>query len=140
MRPYIVPLLQFTSKMEGMVTDLALAREKQQTFEEWKQNSNKQLPIDISVTVLTTGTCACWRFVVDLQWGLAGGRMVVPLCCMHAVFWVCLRGGVESLRVHWHVCGCVREGRGRRAAQQQAAAHRTQHAIAPGNRLHSLGV
>jgi len=46
---------QFTSKMEGMVTDLALAREKQQLFEEWKQEQNMQLPIDISVTVLTTG-------------------------------------------------------------------------------------
>lgn len=46
---------QFTSKMEGMVTDLALAREKQQSFEEWKQQTERQLPIDISVTVLTTG-------------------------------------------------------------------------------------
>lgn len=46
---------QFTSKMEGMVTDLQLAREKQQAFDEWKQNTNKQLPIDLSVTVLTTG-------------------------------------------------------------------------------------
>lgn len=41
--------------MEGMVTDLQLAREKQQNFDEWKQNKNKQLPIDLSVTVLTTG-------------------------------------------------------------------------------------
>lgn len=48
---------QFTSKMEGMVTDLQLAREKQQAFDEWKQNTNKQLPIDLSVTVLTTGAC-----------------------------------------------------------------------------------
>jgi hypothetical protein len=48
-------LLQFTSKMEGMVTDLALAREKQQNFEEWKSQNERQLPIDISVTVLTTG-------------------------------------------------------------------------------------
>jgi hypothetical protein len=47
--------LQFTSKMEGMVTDLALARDKQQNFDEWKSGHNKQLPIDISVTVLTTG-------------------------------------------------------------------------------------
>uniref|UniRef100_A0A383WLY6 Cullin family profile domain-containing protein n=1 Tax=Tetradesmus obliquus TaxID=3088 RepID=A0A383WLY6_TETOB len=46
---------QFTSKMEGMVTDLQLAREKQQNFDEWKQRKNKQLPIDLSVTVLTTG-------------------------------------------------------------------------------------
>eukprot|EP00775_Hariotina_reticulata_P008401 gene8401-8585_t len=46
---------QFTSKMEGMVTDLQLAREKQQNFDDWKQRKNKQLPIDLSVTVLTTG-------------------------------------------------------------------------------------
>eukprot|EP00879_Flechtneria_rotunda_P006724 GHRR01007064.1.p1 GENE.GHRR01007064.1~~GHRR01007064.1.p1 ORF type:complete len:565 (+),score=229.85 GHRR01007064.1:934-2628(+) len=46
---------QFTSKMEGMVTDLQLAREKQQNFDEWRQRKNKQLPIDMSVTVLTTG-------------------------------------------------------------------------------------
>lgn len=50
--------LQFTSKMEGMVTDLALARDKQQNFDEWKSGHNKQLPIDISVTVLTTGVCS----------------------------------------------------------------------------------
>jgi cullin 1 len=55
---------QFTSKMEGMVTDLQLAREKQQNFDEWKQRKNKQLPIDLSVTVLTTGArvfvcCVC---------------------------------------------------------------------------------
>jgi cullin 1 len=41
--------------MEGMVTDLQLAREKQQNFDDWKQRKNKQLPIDLSVTVLTTG-------------------------------------------------------------------------------------
>jgi hypothetical protein len=52
--------------MEGMVTDLALAREKQQNFEEWKKQNERQLPIDISVTVLTTGGGGCvphrgWR-------------------------------------------------------------------------------
>jgi len=46
---------QFTSKMEGMVTDLQLAREKQQAFEEWRERKDKQLSIDLSVTVLTTG-------------------------------------------------------------------------------------
>lgn len=42
-------------QMEGMVTDLQLAREKQQMFEDWKDRTNKQLAIDLSVTVLTTG-------------------------------------------------------------------------------------
>lgn len=46
---------QFTSKMEGMVTDLQLARDKQQQFEEWRTNQNKSLKIDLIVTVLTTG-------------------------------------------------------------------------------------
>jgi cullin 1 len=41
--------------MEGMVTDLQLAREKQQAFEEWRERKDKQLSIDLSVTVLTTG-------------------------------------------------------------------------------------
>eukprot|EP00198_Chlamydomonas_reinhardtii_P003599 XP_001692935.1 cullin [Chlamydomonas reinhardtii] len=45
---------QFTSKMEGMVTDLQLAKEKQQHFDDWLKKGSK-LPIDLSVTVLTTG-------------------------------------------------------------------------------------
>lgn len=46
---------QFTSKMEGMVTDLQLAREKQQQFDDWIQRNDKQLSIELNVTVLTTG-------------------------------------------------------------------------------------
>lgn len=46
---------QFTSKMEGMVTDLQLAREKQQVFEQWKESKGRDLAVDLSVTVLTTG-------------------------------------------------------------------------------------
>lgn len=46
---------QFTSKMEGMVTDLQLAREKQAAFEAWKDAKGKALAVDMSVTVLTTG-------------------------------------------------------------------------------------
>lgn len=42
-------------QMEGMVTDLSLAREKQQDFDRWKADNEKQLPIDVQVTVLTTG-------------------------------------------------------------------------------------
>ncbi len=41
--------------MEGMVNDLQLAREKQQAFDEWKKAGEKELPLDLSVTVLTTG-------------------------------------------------------------------------------------
>ncbi|KAG0472152.1 hypothetical protein HPP92_016698 [Vanilla planifolia] len=47
---------QFTSKMEGMVTDLTLARENQSSFEEYLSNNAQASPgIDLTVTVLTTG-------------------------------------------------------------------------------------
>ncbi|KAL0876809.1 hypothetical protein Bca101_026514 [Brassica carinata] len=47
---------QFTSKMEGMVTDLTLARENQTSFEEYLGNNPAANPgIDLTVTVLTTG-------------------------------------------------------------------------------------
>ncbi|KAH7678740.1 Cullins domain-containing protein [Dioscorea alata] len=47
---------QFTSKMEGMVTDLTLARENQSSFEEYlNSNANANPGIDLTVTVLTTG-------------------------------------------------------------------------------------
>uniref|UniRef100_A0A0C9S2U8 Cullin-1 n=1 Tax=Wollemia nobilis TaxID=56998 RepID=A0A0C9S2U8_9CONI len=47
---------QFTSKMEGMVTDLTLARENQTNFEEYlAENTNMNPGIDLTVTVLTTG-------------------------------------------------------------------------------------
>ncbi|KAF6171670.1 hypothetical protein GIB67_042185 [Kingdonia uniflora] len=47
---------QFTSKMEGMVTDLTLARENHSGFEEYlNSNPNANPGIDLTVTVLTTG-------------------------------------------------------------------------------------
>ncbi|KAL5561527.1 hypothetical protein UlMin_031274 [Ulmus minor] len=47
---------QFTSKMEGMVTDLTLARDNQTSFEEYLRNNPNVSPgIDLTVTVLTTG-------------------------------------------------------------------------------------
>ncbi|CAL5198854.1 unnamed protein product [Lathyrus oleraceus] len=47
---------QFTSKMEGMVTDLTLAKENQTSFEEYLNNNPNADPgIDLTVTVLTTG-------------------------------------------------------------------------------------
>jgi len=47
---------QFTSKMEGMVTDLTLARENQTSFEEYfNDDMNTNPGIDLTVTVLTTG-------------------------------------------------------------------------------------
>lgn len=50
------PRLSFgVPQMEGMVTDLALAREKQQNFDTWREERGKKLAIDLTVTVLTTG-------------------------------------------------------------------------------------
>ncbi|XP_019090945.1 PREDICTED: cullin-2-like, partial [Camelina sativa] len=45
---------QFTSKMEGMVTDMTLARDNQIGFVEY-QSDKPNLGIDFTVTVLTTG-------------------------------------------------------------------------------------
>ncbi|KAI3944785.1 hypothetical protein MKW92_046848 [Papaver armeniacum] len=47
---------QFTSKMEGMVTDLALARDLQTGYDEYVNNTNYGHPgTEFNVTVLTTG-------------------------------------------------------------------------------------
>ncbi|KAF9595882.1 hypothetical protein IFM89_005368 [Coptis chinensis] len=47
---------QFTSKMEGMVTDLILAKEHQGDFEEYLKNNPHAHPgVDLNMTVLTTG-------------------------------------------------------------------------------------
>ncbi|KAL9234534.1 hypothetical protein vseg_009395 [Gypsophila vaccaria] len=46
---------QFTSKMEGMVTDLTLARENQTSFEEYLEQTDATPGLDLTVTVLTTG-------------------------------------------------------------------------------------
>ncbi|KAI9122997.1 hypothetical protein K1719_005886 [Acacia pycnantha] len=47
---------QFTSKMEGMFTDLTLAKENQASFEEYlSSNPNADPGMDLTVTVLTTG-------------------------------------------------------------------------------------
>ncbi|CAI9785623.1 unnamed protein product [Fraxinus pennsylvanica] len=47
---------QFTSKMEGMVTDLTLAKENQNHFQEYLSNNQAASPgLELTVTVLTTG-------------------------------------------------------------------------------------
>ena len=49
---------QFTSKMEGMVTDLQLARDTQASFDGWLASDASRKPeVDLAVTVLTTGFC-----------------------------------------------------------------------------------
>lgn len=47
---------QFTTKMEGMVMDIAIAREKQAQFDEWRAAKGAARGgLDVGVTVLTTG-------------------------------------------------------------------------------------
>ncbi|KAL4385870.1 hypothetical protein GQ457_09G008190 [Hibiscus cannabinus] len=47
---------QFTSKMEGMVTDITLSRENHAAFEDYLRSNSAAHPgIDLTVTILTTG-------------------------------------------------------------------------------------
>jgi len=64
---------QFTSKMEGMVNDLAIAKEKETAFQEWLNIRNTKLPIDMSVTVLTTGF---WPTFKQIEMSLPQEMMV----------------------------------------------------------------
>jgi len=59
---------QFTSKMEGMLTDLMLAREKQAQFKDWLSNSDDDKrrllsSVDVGVTLLTTGFWPTYKSV-----------------------------------------------------------------------------
>lgn len=55
---------QFTSKMEGMVTDLQLARDNQAAFEQWMDEDESRKPkVDLVVTVLTTGFWPTYKFM-----------------------------------------------------------------------------
>ncbi|KAJ0988375.1 hypothetical protein J5N97_006731 [Dioscorea zingiberensis] len=52
----------FTSKMEGMVTDLTIFRDMQKSFEEFIQSNSEANPgIDLTVTVLTTGAWPSYK-------------------------------------------------------------------------------
>lgn len=46
---------QFTSKLEGMVSDMTVSNDTQQNFATWLQGCERKLGLDLSVTVLTTG-------------------------------------------------------------------------------------
>lgn len=51
----------FTSKLEGMVTDMAIAKDFQQKFQQWAEP--KKPKVEISVSVLTTGFWPTYKFV-----------------------------------------------------------------------------
>lgn len=46
---------QYTSKMEGMLNDLQLAKDQTVQFSKYKERNEISLPTDLSVTLLTTG-------------------------------------------------------------------------------------
>ena len=54
---------QFTSKMEGMVTDLQIAKDNQKEFEKWLDDDETRRPkMEFAVTVLTTGFWPTYKF------------------------------------------------------------------------------
>ena len=54
---------QFTSKMEGMVTDLQIAKDNQKEFEKWLDDDETRKPkMEFAVTVLTTGFWPTYKF------------------------------------------------------------------------------
>ena len=54
---------QFTSKMEGMVTDLQIAKDNQKEFEKWLDDDETRRPkMEFAVTVLTTGFWPTYQF------------------------------------------------------------------------------
>ncbi len=57
-------------QMEGMVTDLQLARDKQQGFEDWKRENaaDKPMAMDLQVTVLTTGFWPSYKVCIAAQY------------------------------------------------------------------------
>ncbi|EKX36222.1 hypothetical protein GUITHDRAFT_158687 [Guillardia theta CCMP2712] len=46
---------QFTSKLEGMLTDMNVSKDGQNNFTQWMKNNDINLGMECSVTVLTTG-------------------------------------------------------------------------------------
>jgi cullin 1 len=79
---------QFTSKMEGMVQDLQLAKEKEKQFAEWLGVNGVTLPLDMNVTVLTTGFWPTYKVsgtawcLVSLGLSVVGHCPASCLCCL----------------------------------------------------------
>ena len=69
-------------QMEGMVTDLQLARDKQQQFEEWRTNQGKSLKIDLIVTVLTTGFWPSYKVNSACSPSAPAPASHFPCCCV----------------------------------------------------------
>lgn len=52
---------QFTSKMEGMVNDMTLAKDSQKHFQEYLSKNKTSLGVDFTVTVITTGVWPTYK-------------------------------------------------------------------------------
>jgi cullin 1 len=74
--------------MEGMVTDLQLAREKQTQFEDWMRDRGKAPAVDISVTV-----------------SLKERSSMPGASCMMGVVWCVHMSSTLTLSV-WHIALC----------------------------------
>ena len=62
---------QFTTKMEGMVTDLTLARENQSNFEEYlAENTQSNIGIDLTMTILISNFWLNYKGVFTLGWSI----------------------------------------------------------------------
>ena len=72
--------------MEGMVTDLQLAREKQQAFESWQRSNSKSSPIELSVTVLTTGFWPAFKVPRITQPPALSGARALPQLCARQLY------------------------------------------------------
>ena len=62
----------FTNKMEGMVSDLVSAREKEQDFVLWLERNNVSLEHEMNVTVLTSGH---WPNMVQVNMNITDDMM-----------------------------------------------------------------
>lgn len=121
--------------MEGMVTDLQLARDKQSHFTKWMQGKAKQLPIDVGVTVrsglMYSGTsCRC-----DIAFAKYRSHCVCAFVHLCITVWVVLCEGRTSawlnsgrcafhLSTHHHVLLCMpltEQASSTRQAKQAAA-------------------
>ena len=56
--------------MEGMVNDLSMAKDKERAFADWRERAARTVPLDLSVTVLTTGF---WPSYKQLELALPEG-------------------------------------------------------------------
>jgi hypothetical protein len=94
--------------MEGMVNDLSLAKEKQQTFEVWQREEGRTLPIEMTVQVLTTGFWPQYKVRMPAQHPLlpaAGDPTSPPLLPQALLVSLPVRMQTSCKHIHMHAGG-----------------------------------